>query len=355
MTTGVGSTIIPGTGTFFVGIDLPPGRYRCENGKGGWWVRFTGADGGEPVGSWPLPPGPHEVEIDPADFAFETHVSGQWRMIAPPVEAGRDPRREVRPVVDPTLRGELDVIVARRRPMIRAAAVVTITVLCLLSHLLIGAAWPIAVTPLAIMVLAGARYSDDLRRAHALTTRRDRYLEPEDLDDDARSLLARVQAAVETVQRSQVNREGMLDTADNAVTLPRQEWEIAQVLARQTRLRREQREFLAGTEEIPEVTAAMRPLLDKLDRSVRTVTLRVEALERYADRARVADEALRAQRRLADLAGREHHYDELLVHAVRDELAIPDIERLIAHGDALVESLHRRLADAAEAGGEPPG
>ena len=48
MTSGVHGTSIPGIGTYFVGIDIAPGRYRCENGKGGWWVRFTGA-GGTPM------------------------------------------------------------------------------------------------------------------------------------------------------------------------------------------------------------------------------------------------------------------------------------------------------------------
>ncbi|MFD0541504.1 hypothetical protein ACFQY7_54545 [Actinomadura luteofluorescens] len=55
MTHGAWSDSIPGIGTFFVGIDVAPGRYRCEDGKGGWWVRFTGPGGGDPVGSWPLP------------------------------------------------------------------------------------------------------------------------------------------------------------------------------------------------------------------------------------------------------------------------------------------------------------
>ncbi|MEO5875574.1 MAG: hypothetical protein ABIS86_20440, partial [Streptosporangiaceae bacterium] len=68
------TSVIPGTGTFFVGIDFVPGRYRCENGKNGWWVLFAGPADGQPVGAWPLDPGPAEVDINPDDFAFETHV-----------------------------------------------------------------------------------------------------------------------------------------------------------------------------------------------------------------------------------------------------------------------------------------
>lgn len=351
MTTGAGSNTIPGTGTFFVGIDIVPGRYRCDDGKGGWWVRFTGPDGDAPVGSWPLPEGPTEVEIEPTDFAFETRVRSHWRLVAPAAAPGRRPP-EPRPVADPTLRAELDGIVAGRRspswaPPALAAA------LFLAGGVTLGSLWPLLLTPLAVLTaVTGTRICDDLRRARALRDRRDRYLLPEDFDEEAKALLARAQQALRTVQESQVNREGLLDAADNAVTLPRQEWEIAQALARQSRLRRRERELEAAA--VPELAAALRPLHRKLELSVQAVTRRVEALERYAERVRAADEALRAHRQLERLAARSHEYDEALADAVRDELALPDIERLSAQGEALLRVLRDRLAEAAAAGEEPP-
>src|SRR5690606_30765282 len=112
VTSGAWNDSIPGIGTFFVGIDVAAGRYRCEDGTGGWWVRFTGPGGGVPVGSWPRPPGPTEIEIAQTDFAFETHVSTYWRRIAPPTAPGDGTPAEPRPVADPALRAELDTIVA---------------------------------------------------------------------------------------------------------------------------------------------------------------------------------------------------------------------------------------------------
>ncbi|WP_338741576.1 hypothetical protein [Actinomadura luteofluorescens] len=353
MTHGAWSDSIPGIGTFFVGIDVAPGRYRCEDGKGGWWVRFTGPGGGDPVGSWPLPAGPTEIEIAQTDFAFETHVSTSWRRIAPPRSPEDGAPAEPRPVADPALRAELDTIVARRRPLVWLAPL-SVLALGLLGSPLLGSLWLIGLGMLAVLVALGTpSVSLDLRRARELERRRDRYLVPEDFDDDGRALLARVQAAVDAVRDSQVNREGLLDAVDNAVTLPRQEWEIAQVLAKQSRLRADHAD-MAGTETIPEVQAALRPLRDKLDTSVEAVTRRIEALERYAERARSADEVLRAQRHLESIAEKAHEYDELLADTVRDDLALPAIERLTEQGDELLRTLRERLAKAAEAGGELP-
>ncbi|GLZ11170.1 hypothetical protein Acsp04_14050 [Actinomadura sp. NBRC 104425] len=355
MTSGAWSNSIPGIGTFFVGIDVAPGRYRCEDGKGGWWVRFTGPGGGEPVGSWPLPAGPTEIEIAPTDFAFETHVGTYWRKIAPPRgEDGQGGAADVRPVADPSLRAELDRIVARQRPLMWLAPL-TVLGIGLVGSPILGSLWLLGLAMLAMLVALGSpAFSLDLRRARELARRRDRYLTPEDFDEEGRALLARVQAAVDTVRDSEVNREGLLDALDNAVTLPRQEWEIAQVLARQSRLRGEQRE-ISESAGLPEVEAALRPLREKLEASVAAVTRRVEALERYAERTRAADEALRAHRHLETLAAKAHEYDELLAGTVRDDLAIPAIERLTEHSEALVRTLRSRLAEAAEAGGAAEG
>jgi hypothetical protein len=207
--------------------------------------------------------------------------------------------------------------------------------------------------PLALVALLSRQVSEDAYRARELRLRRDRYLTPEDLDEDGRALLSRTQSAVDAVQGSEVNREGLLDTVDNAVTLPQQEWEIAQVLARQSRLRGEQSELLGEGAE-PEVEAAMLPLLEKLDLSVQAVTRRIEALEHYADRTRAADQAYRAHRQLTEIAARAHVYDELVADTVRDDLAVPAIQRLAEQSDELVQTLRSRLTEAGEAATELP-
>ncbi|WP_119729355.1 hypothetical protein [Thermomonospora amylolytica] len=350
--TSPGNTI-PSAGTFFVGIDIEPGRYRCEDGRGGWWVRFTGPGGGEPVGSWPLPDGPTEVEIEPTDFAFETRTRTSWRMVEPAAAPGRR-RAEPRPVADPTLRAELDRIVARHRLPVRLTPALAVLV-CVLGVPAFGPAWLMFTAPVGLTAAFGAQLSDDLRRARALGRRRDRYLLPEDFDDEARALLVRAQEAVRAVLGSAVHREGLLDSADNALTLPQQEWEIAQVLARQSSLRRRERRFAESADvTVPEVAAVLGGQHRKLAASVRAVTRRIEALEHYADRVRAADRALHAHRRLRTLTSAAHEYDDLLAATVRDDLALPAIERLTDQSESLLRRLRAHLSEAADPHDDTP-
>jgi nucleotide-binding universal stress UspA family protein len=359
---------VPGTGTFFVGIDISPGRYRCANAKGGWWVRFTGSGGERGVGMWPLPAGPAEVDIAPDDFAFETRVPSHWELVSrtSPADAGGPADRVAgdgadgtgagppRAVADPSLRGELDALVADRGHKLRLrVSRLSMLALCLLAFVFLGPWSGVTIVPIALTGLLVGFLGDDVRRARALRGRRDRYLTPDDFDATGQDLLTRVQGAIDAVRESEVNRQGLLDRVDNEVTLPREEWEIAQVLARQSKLRREQQEMLEFS-AVPEVEAAVRPLRDKLAISVEAVTRRIEALEQYAERTRAADEAYRAQRRLEALTVRAHEYDDLVADAVRDDLALTAIDRLTRQSDELVRTLRERLTEAGGAAAELP-
>jgi hypothetical protein len=362
------ATTVPGTGTFFVGIDISPGRYRCANAKGGWWVRFTGSDGERGVGMWPLPAGPAEVDIAPDDFAFETRVPSHWELVShtSPARAGGPADHAAgsgtggagagppRAVADPSLRGELDALVADRGYKLRLrVSRMSVLVLCLLAFVFLGPWSGATLVPIALTWLLVGFLGDDVRRARALRCRRDRYLIPDDFDATGQDLLARAQTAIDAVRESEVNKQGLLDSVDNEVTLPRQEWEIAQVLARQSKLRREQRQTLEFS-GLPEVEAAVRPLREKLEISVRAVTRRIEALEHYAERTQAADEAYRAQRQLEAVAARAHEYDDLVADTVRDELALSAIDRLTRQSDELAKTLRERLTEAGGAAAELP-
>ncbi|HEU5158837.1 MAG TPA: hypothetical protein VFU43_17715 [Streptosporangiaceae bacterium] len=362
------ATTVPGSGTFFVGIDISPGRYRCADAKGGWWVRFTGSGGERWVGMWPLPAGPVEVDIAPDDFAFETRVPSHWELVFHTSAEGGDGGGHAgagrggagtadgppRAVADPSLRGELDAIVADRGHRLRLRlSRMSLLALCLLAFVFLGPWSGATIVPIALTGLLVGYLGDDVRRARALRHRRDRYLTPDDFDATGQDLLARAQTAIDAVRESEVNKQGLLDTVDNEVTLPRQEWEIAQVLSRQSKLRREQREILDSS-SIPEVEAALRPLREKLEISVVAVTRRIEALERYAERTRAADEAYRAQRHLDALAARAHEYDDLVAGAVRDDLALTAIERLTSQSDELARTLRERLTEAGGAAAQLP-
>ncbi|RAY11972.1 hypothetical protein DPM19_26845 [Actinomadura craniellae] len=351
MAVTAGRNPLPGRGTFFVGVDVAPGRYMCSETAGGWWIRFTGPGGDKTVRSGRLPHGPAEVVVEVGDFAFQTNVGAPWRLQNPAAEHVHDGPEPLRRVVDPELPGGAEALRTRRAPLREAGP--ALAVLGLLWMSLWAWAWAAAAAPVVLGALLLVHMRDTRQRDRVERARRDHSLGPEDFDEEARRLMLRAQRAIAAVRESEVNRQGMLDSVDNAVTLPRQEWEIARVLARQARLRHEQDPFLSDTVP-PEVQAAVSSLREKLEQSVRAVTRRIEALERYADHALAADEALRAHRQLETLAERAHEYDELVADTVRDDLAVSAIERLTAQGDELVRTLRGRLAEAAAAAAALP-
>ena len=87
---------------------------------------------------------------------------------------------------------------------------------------------------------------------------------------------------------------------------------------------------------------------------MQAVTRRIEALEHYADRTRAADQAFRAHRQLTEITARAHVYDELVADTVRDDLAVPAIQRLAEQSDELVGTLRSRLTEATDAATELP-
>lgn len=206
--------------------------------------------------------------------------------------------------------------------------------------------------------------------AHLARRNHGRYIVAADLDPDAKILLCRAQEAIEAVLESEVNKAGLLDDMDNALTLPTEEWEIAQALLSHSRMREEQRR-LRESDLTPMEKSRFAPQRDALRRSVAAVCERITALEEYAARAAAADAVYQrhqaAQRRLArhrraqpdhdarigELEKRNEVYDELLAHTAAHELATERIEELA--GDAAdIESALRQAADAGRRLGDTP-
>ncbi|GAB1822977.1 hypothetical protein [Herbidospora sp. RD11066] len=162
-------------------------------------------------------------------------------------------------------------------------------------------------------------------------------------------LLERTQKAVAAVLDSSVNRAGLLDDIANTVTLPRQEWEIAETLAEITRLRREQRSARKG-----KVTDRIKDMLDAHQGALRlateSLTGRVESLEDYALRVMAADDAYQEWKTLQDLADDGDAYTELLARTVRDRLATEEIDALTEKAARVEAALRDSVRDARMAG-----
>ncbi|TMR98573.1 hypothetical protein [Nonomuraea basaltis] len=209
---------------------------------------------------------------------------------------------------------------------------------------------------LIVAILLRPRPDAEVERRHALE--RDvydksreyhgRYVLREHLDEPARTLMTRAQAAVEQVMESGVNAEGLLDDARNAVMLPVQEWEIARLLAKLSELRAEHQEVVAEG-VTPEVAAVAEPLAQALDSSNRAVLARVEALERYAGHVADAERAYRARHQIERLSARLPRYEELLAESGAGGSAVPELGRLSDDAGRLEQALRDSVSSAHEA------
>ena len=209
------------------------------------------------------------------------------------------------------------------------------------------AAWSaLALAVVAVVLTGGVAVSSAVEnRGHkAARLQYGKYLLPEDFDEEAGRVLGRAQRAVRTVLKATVTQRGLLDEMQNELVLPEQLWDIGQVLHEQSVLRARQREIARGM-ATAELEAVLGPQRQALRRSAEAINRKVELLERYADRVRSADAALRAEAALEDgdryielLARTEPAGDTTVVQGFADEAA------------ALHDTLSRTIESARAAG-----
>jgi hypothetical protein len=370
---------IPGDGMYVVGIDVAPGQYRCQSSGDGYWVRYPASMIG-PVTTRHQGAGTAAVVIEPDDTAFDSHMPADWvkvmvRRAVLPESRSQPPARtgkRARTILDP------DIPADTRKALLADLALVRHVrtgspwsryrsdkkdgwrvpgrfLLCVLTFafvspqlgqiqtvLLIAAVFGV-LSALRRMATAPRKRLADLAHANPGW-----FLVDQDFDDAGRVLVVRAQKAIRRVRKATVYQEGLLDVADHEVLLPVEEWEIAKALSRVARLRSDQAQLLAGGVATP-VEQALAPMRETLDTVVASVTGRIEALERYADRVREADRLFQAHHQLRALAEQADEYQDLLANTVRDDLAKGEIERLSRNIEQLRAALDESLVAARQA------
>jgi len=209
------------------------------------------------------------------------------------------------------------------------------------------AAWAaVALAGVAVLATGGVLVKSMVEdRGHkAVRLQHGKYLLPEDFDEEAARLLGRAQRAVKTVLEATVTRRGLLDEMKNELVLPEQLWDIAQVLREQTVLRARQKDIARGM-STAELDAVLGPQRRALVLSAEAIKRKVDLLDKYADRVRAADAALRAEAALEDgdryielLARTEPVGDTSVVQGFSDEAS------------ALKDTLTRSINAARDAG-----
>jgi hypothetical protein len=162
----------------------------------------------------------------------------------------------------------------------------------------------------------GARVLRGRRRGpSAAVTYHRRYVVPElDLHDAGQVGWRRARKAARSIHAAEAVRRGLIDTVEIAAVLPYHLWDIAERLALISATERRLPSILQGVDvSDAEIQAVLGPQRRVHDLAVADVEQRIGRLEEFAALAAKADAAGRRKKVVAELAGLNPHYEELLV------------------------------------------
>ncbi|MFF3214120.1 hypothetical protein ACFYYB_26020 [Streptomyces sp. NPDC002886] len=179
-------------------------------------------------------------------------------------------------------------------------------------------------------------------RLHAI---RDQYMLWEALTVECRALLSRASTAASDVLKSAVSQQGLIDRQRNEVSLPLQEWEVAESLREYSRLMRRSSKDAQGEKAVDLLEARRRAL----DLSLASLEGRVAALEAYASQVAEADRRLKELKQIQQLTDGSGDVLDLLARTARDGLAVAEIEGLIGEAAAVAASFGAALESAKQA------
>ena len=80
---GFYDTVIDKNGTYIIGADIFPGRYRTAGNPECYWARLSSGDARDIIDSHKNS-GPQVIEIRESDTAFLTQNCGMWQMVPNP-------------------------------------------------------------------------------------------------------------------------------------------------------------------------------------------------------------------------------------------------------------------------------
>jgi hypothetical protein len=151
-------------------------------------------------------------------------------------------------------------------------------------------------------------------RSAAVTYHR-RYVVPElDLHDAGQVRWRRARKAAKAIQAAEAVRLGLIDTVEIAAVLPYHLWDIAERLALMSAAERRLPAILQGVDTSDaEIQAVLGPQRRVHDLAAADVEQRIGRLEEFAALAAKADAARKRKNAVAELAGLNRHYEEMLI------------------------------------------
>jgi hypothetical protein len=186
---------------------------------------------------------------------------------------------------------------------------------------------------------------DQVRRNRVFNRCAGRFVVREQLDPGAQQLLDRAFVAMRKVRNSQLAEDGMIDRAAAAVVFAEQRWNLARDVADQARVRRELQR-VGQSPQGKRTSAKADEKRAEVEESEAASAAQVEALERYAESVREADdiyrdekEAHRLDESIGDLC------TELRARTAGQEVREADLENLISYVSDIVDALGEERRD----------
>ena len=223
-----------------------------------------------------------------------------------------------------------------RQPAVRAAAGAIAAVMAVLLAAGVGTAGPFApdLVFLALLISLPFAAAGGLHLLHrakgsvpelagsrpwiperAALTYRGQYVVPAlDLEGEPLAQWRRASQAARAISASDSVRLGLINSVEVAAVLPYHLWDVAERLALLSGTERRQAALLRDLDvEDPDVQVVLGPQRRARDLAVADIERRIARLADFAELAAAADAARRRQRAIADLAGLNADYEELLI------------------------------------------
>jgi hypothetical protein len=214
----------------------------------------------------------------------------------------------------------------------------------------------------AVPELAGSR---PWARQGAALAYRGRYVVPAlDLEGEGLARWQRASQAARTITASESVDLGLINSVEVAAVLPYHLWDVAERLALLSGPERRQAALLRELDpDDPDVQVVLGPQRRAHALAVADIEQRIARLEDFAGLAAMADAARRRQRAIAELAGLNADYEELLVRLGDADDALGDAGRPAGELRAMTAAADDAVRRANEAGralilpssGDPPG
>jgi hypothetical protein len=159
----------------------------------------------------------------------------------------------------------------------------------------------------------------------AAVTYHRRYVVPAlDLHDAGQVRWRRARKAARAIQGAEAVRLGLIDTVEIAAVLPYHLWDIAERLALMSAAERRLPAILQGVDTSDaEIQSVLGPQRRVHDLAVADVEQRIGRLEEFAALAAQADAARKRKNTVAELAGLNPHYEEMLIRLGEPASGLP--------------------------------